>query len=151
MSDCPNCFGRAFVIETRHDHAGGTRRRFQCAECRYRWTVWNGEAPPPAAPAAAIDEAAVRDILTSTGTHAEVADRYRVSASTIGQVRRGELHASIAPELQRWDRKGARGLRQVCTNCQYWSDARCDLGFPDPLEEGPSFARDCSTYAPRAV
>ena len=150
MSDCPNCHGRAFVIETRHDHTGNTRRRFQCAECRYRWSEWNTEAPPAAAPQA-LDEAAIRDILTSNLTHAVIADRYGRSASTIGQIRRGEMHANVAPELPRWDRKGARGLKRLCSNCIYWTDARCDLGFPDPLQEGLRFAQDCSTFTARAT
>lgn len=34
-----------------------------------------------------------------------------------------------------------------CTNCTHW-DGKCGMGFPDPLEEGPGFAADCSLYAP---
>jgi len=150
VTTCPNCLGRAFVIETRHDHNGNTRRRFQCAECRYRWTEWNGDAPSPAAPPAAMDEAAIRDILTSTGIHAELADRYGVSASTIGQIRRGELHTGLASDLPRWQRGGFRGIKRLCSNCNHWDSSRCDLGFPDPHVEGHGFARDCSVYLPSA-
>ena len=149
MSDCPNCLGRAFVIETRHDHTNNTRRRFQCAECRYRWTEWNGNAPAAAAPPAAIDEAAVRDILTSPATHAELADRYRVSPSTIGQIRRGELHSRLAPDLPRKTGNGSRGMKRVCSNCIHWDSNSCSLLFPDPKEEGVKFARECSVYTPR--
>ena len=150
MISCPNCQGRPFVVETRHDHSGNTRRRFQCSACRYRWSEWNGEAPPAAAPQA-LDEAAIRDILASNEAHTIVADRYGRSASSIGMIRRGEIHANIAPELPRWERKGKRGIRRMCTNCAYWTDARCDLGFPDPKEEGLWFARDCSMYTPQAA
>lgn len=151
MSTCPNCIGRAFVMETRRDHKGNCRRRFQCAECRYRWTEWNGDAPVPTGPPTSVTADVVRDILTSTGTNAEVAARYQLSASAIGQIRRGELHAGLAPDVPRWSAGGFRGIRRVCRNCIYWNDARCDLGFPDPHEEGQGFARDCAMFRAEAA
>lgn len=150
MISCPNCQGRPFVIETRHDHNSNTRRRFQCSACRYRWTEWNGDAPPAAAPQA-LDEAAIRDILTSTETQVIIAERYGRSASTIGQIQRGEMHANVAPELPRKNGKGKRGIRRVCSNCIHWAANHCDLGFPDPKEEGVRFARECSSYTPQAA
>lgn len=98
-----------------------------------------------------MDEAAICDILTSTGIHAELADRYGVSASTIGKIRRGEMHETVAPELPRWQRGGLRGIKRLCSNCLHWDQDRCDLGFPDPKEEGHGFARDCSVYTVRVA
>jgi hypothetical protein len=33
-----------------------------------------------------------------------------------------------------------------CERCREWRGERCSLGFPDPIEEGPGFARDCNLY-----
>lgn len=97
-----------------------------------------------------MDEAAIRDILTSSESHTVIANRYGRSASTISQIRRGKMHANVAQELPRWDLSGRRGIRRICSNCQYWTDGRCDLGFPDPKEEGMWFARDCSMFTKQA-
>jgi hypothetical protein len=137
---------RAFVIETRRTPEGNVRRRWQCSSCRYRWSEWNGQAPPSAsADRQAISAEAVAEILTSQETHQELATRHGCSASTIGQIRRGELHRNICPDMPRWS-KADRGTRRSCLNCHHWDGGLCDLGFPDPAEEGMGFAKDCTCY-----
>lgn len=34
-----------------------------------------------------------------------------------------------------------------CHECQNWT-AKCGMGFPDPLEEGPEFANECLVFLP---
>jgi transposase-like protein len=40
-----------------------------------------------------------------------------------------------------------------CTSCNNWrgeeNPSPCAMGFPDPVIEGPGFARDCSLYQVR--
>jgi hypothetical protein len=33
-----------------------------------------------------------------------------------------------------------------CYRCKLWNGEECRMGFPDPIEEGPGFARDCSLF-----
>ena len=88
----------------------------------------------------------VRDILLSPESHGALARRYGCHRSAIGYIRSGVTHRTMAPDVERWQ----TGLS--CTSCRHWragTGARCDLGFPDPLDEGLSFARDCNSYSPQ--
>jgi hypothetical protein len=94
---------------------------------------------------APLGEDAVRDILTSAEPHNILALRYNRNRSTIIAIRRGTSHATVLPGIPR------QILTCTCKDCRHWvhgPEPRCDLGFPDPLEEGVKFARDCSTFAP---
>jgi hypothetical protein len=33
----------------------------------------------------------------------------------------------------------------TCLQCLHWAD-RCELGFPDPVDEGLWFAADCASF-----
>jgi hypothetical protein len=87
-----------------------------------------------------LTDAAIRDILTSYHiSHKEMGRRYSRAHQTISQVRFGQVHANRLPELPRW----VSG--RTCEQCQHWV-SRCDLGFPDPIEEGIAFAQQCSCF-----
>jgi hypothetical protein len=85
----------------------------------------------------------IRRVLISRQPSAELAERYQCSTSTINRIRRGEYFTDRYRDLPRW---GSR----LCNDCKHWlNDERCGLQFPDALQEGPLYARDCSVYERR--
>lgn len=92
-----------------------------------------------------LTEEQVIGVLTAKGSARAVGERFGVHRSTISLIRLGKIHAHIAPHIPRWS------TVQRCENCIHWDRGCCDLGFPDPLEEGTAFARECSTFARAAA
>ena len=85
----------------------------------------------------------IRRVLVSRQPSAELAERYECSTSTINRIRRGKSFLDRCRDLPRW---GSR----LCNDCKHWlNDERCGLQFPDALQEGPLYARDCSVYERR--
>jgi hypothetical protein len=89
-----------------------------------------------------LDEPTIRRILQSPASHGVLARELGVHRSAISQIRLGKIHAAIAPELPRWQPDLS------CCVCIHWhpGDKVCSLDFPDPVLEGPQFARECSTF-----
>ena len=93
-----------------------------------------------------LSEDAIRDILTSTEVHNVLALRYGRNRSTIVAIRRGDVYAHVLPDIPR-----GKHLKN-CKYCLHWVSSNhsyCDLGFPDPHEEGLKFAADCNTFSMR--
>jgi len=89
--------------------------------------------------ASKVSDDAIRDILTSPASHGTLARRWGLHRSAVGYIRQGKTHADRLPELPRWT--------VTCERCTHWSrPGHCTLGFPDPLLEGISFARDCASF-----
>lgn len=87
-----------------------------------------------------LTDAELRDVLTSFHIgHSEMARRYGRTHQGIAQIRLGQTQAHRLPELPRW----VSG--RTCEQCQHWV-SRCDLGFPDPIDEGIGFAQQCNTF-----
>ena len=143
---CPKCLSRSAVIETRHCSNGTIRRRHECKHCRSRWTTHEGEPPGHRGGRRRgsrnvrrpLSAAEVELILTSTGSISAVARQLGRSRPAVAAVLQGRSHADLFPALPR---------RQSlsCLQCQHWT-GRCGLGFPDPLDEGPSAAEWCNSY-----
>lgn len=89
-----------------------------------------------------VTEAEVRRILQASGSATEIARRMGRSHPTVLAILVGRLHADVAPELP-------RRVSRSCLQCRHWLDRSCGLGFPDPEDEGPQFASDCSSYCER--
>ena len=101
-----------------------------------------GEArPSPRRPPLTPDE--VRLILTSSLGSPALAQQLGCSKQAVCAVRRGLSHADIWPDLPR---RPTAGDRPSCYRCQHWARSACGLGLPDPIEEGPGFAEDCSLF-----
>ena len=65
---------------------------------------------------------------------------------TTGQRRRRLQCRSCRYRWSEWSELPTSG--PSCHSCQHWHETqRCDLGLPDPLQEGPQFAADCSLFA----
>jgi hypothetical protein len=91
------------------------------------------KAPP-------LTDEQLRDVLISLHvSHKEMGRRYRRSHQSIVQLRLGQVQAHRLPELPRWS------ASRTCEQCQHWA-GRCDLGFPDPVEESTAFARECACF-----
>lgn len=78
-------------------------------------------------------------ILTSTMSDSKTAALHGVSKTAIGHIRTGQSFAYICPDLPRRSNK-------VCTRCLHWEKDRCNFGFPDPIEDGPSAAQYCNLF-----
>jgi hypothetical protein len=141
------------VIESRVCLNGTRRQRVWCRDCEHRWTVWRGEQPSPGrVPYAqggnggnkpALSEDDVRLVLTSELSSRQLGRQLGRSKEAIAAIRRGTIHQNTCPEIPRW--KVQRG-GPSCQDCQHWVGERCGMGFPDPIEEGPGFAADCSLF-----
>jgi hypothetical protein len=77
--------------------------------------------------------------LTSWGIpERHVGEEFGVSGACIGNIRRGQNHKTVRPDLPRWTRS--------CEQCGHWA-SDCSLGFPDAEEVGPiQAACECSAY-----
>lgn len=93
----------------------------------------------------ALSDADIRDILASREiSHSAMGRRYGCSHEWIRQIRYGVLLQHRCPEIPRWT-----SGRQTCDQCFWFRDLEspCRLGFPDPAQEGLTFARDCACFS----
>jgi transposase-like protein len=157
-SNCPSCSSsHTRVIETRPVRNGGRRRRHLCHNCQHRWTTWTGERPPQGRVPNArkglrkkppMTEDEVRLVLTSPLSSVKLARELGRSKEAVAAIRRGDIHAKVLPELPR--RQAMRSSDLSCHTCAHWWRGSCGMGFPDPVENGPAFAADCSLYELRS-
>lgn len=132
---CPDCgeVGRR-VMESRRLR-DRVRRRCVCSACDSRFTTYELR----------YDQFTAQvDVMAATRA-ARLLGRFQAveaSLATLRQHLEEELNASDAtaiPMIQ------AEPLS--CEQCIHWEVERCDLGHPDPIEEGVGFAQWCATYA----
>lgn len=84
----------------------------------------------------------IRTILLSSDSHYEVGRKVGASAQVVSNVRYGLNYRKALPHLMRWR------LNVACVGCHHWADGACSLGFPEPAQEGPGFARLCAAWHP---
>lgn len=152
MTSCPDCCCPGTVVASRVCSNNSRRRRYECQGCARRWTHYEGDPPSHGGgvPKGAAGKRRIPDddlwhILTATGSVQSIAAATGWSRPTVAAIRRGEIHADAFPDLPRQHAPAAGVASLSCHSCDHWS-RRCGLGFPDPDEEGPSFANDCSAY-----
>jgi len=85
----------------------------------------------------------VAAVIASAESHRALGQIYGVSGECIRQIRQGIIYRDLLPEGYR---PPPRRGDPSCERCKLWEGESCGMGFPDPLEEGPGFARDCSLY-----
>lgn len=91
----------------------------------------------------------VRMILLSPESDSAIAKRIGRSRQSISMIRLGHSHAHVAPEIpRRRVKRPAQPGAPSCEACAFWRGDHCSMEFPDPIEEGPAFAAECSIYAP---
>jgi len=95
-------------------------------------------------PARRFDADTIAAIIASPDSHRALGKRHGVSGETIRQIRIGKIYRDLLPGNYRPPPKPGD---PSCEHCRFWEVEQCGIGFPDPLEEGPGFARDCSLFA----
>jgi hypothetical protein len=150
---CPRCQGIAYVLRSRRHSNGSRTRRYQCSDlqCRFRWNVCDGVQPKRARVIAdgraPLTTDQVRVILEQRDLSlSQLSVMFDRSRQAISNVRTGKSYTDVLPDLERW---GVGEALRSCLVCHHWRDSECFYGFPDPLEEGPGFARYCDDYQRR--
>jgi hypothetical protein len=137
---CPECSSeRIDLVTSRATITGGKRRRWRCLDCRQRWTTYEGEQPARL-PRRGLSPEQVRRVLLSTGSDSEVGRQFGLSHTAIANLRLGRTYAELWPELPR------RSPARSCRACRHWRSDHCNMGFPDPIEEGVKFAAECELF-----
>lgn len=138
---CPNCglSEHVLVMQTLRK-PDGVHRRMVCTVCDHRWNQLDGDAPRQKR-TGKLTEDQVREILLARDVnHASMARRFHKTLQAIRHIRYGWSYRDFCPEVERWD----QGIgHATCTLCCHWRRESCGFGFPDPLEEGLTFAREC--------
>jgi hypothetical protein len=157
---CPACSSPAvFLLDARWRSDGTHWRRQGCRACHHRWSTWQhkqemrGPLKPRAckAPQKPLTKKQVKQILLDQRSHHELGRLMNRSPEGIRKLRIGVTHAGVHPEIPRWPSPVTPPPvtdGESCYLCQHWAE-RCTFGYPDPIEEGPAFARDCAMYDPR--
>lgn len=129
---CPSCgmTGRA-VVESRR-MPDRVRRRCACSGCGERFTTWELRHDQ-------ITHS-VNKLAAERATR--LLDRFQALEQSMAALRQLlESELQVVEVLGIPDPEGGA----TCEQCVHW-DGRCDLGHPDPLEEGVEFARWCASY-----
>ncbi len=133
------------VLDTHNRIDGSVRRTRECRACGARWLdVEPAKVPIKPKPRNFRRKLALEQVyraLTETQTpNKKMAAELGVSHQCIQQIRSGAIWTDCFPEIPR------KVGRRSCEKCRHWDQGECAIGFPDPLEEGPSFAGDCDLY-----
>jgi hypothetical protein len=148
--ECPECGGVMATINSRIV-AAKRYRRFECRSCGHRLSLGGDNADQAIdrysrdpRPTRRFDAATIKAIRESPDGRRVLAKQYGCSETMIRDIVAGRSYRDLLPE----------GFRSPpcagdpsCMSCRYWKAEACGMGFPDPAEEGPAFARDCSLYA----
>jgi len=151
--DCPHCCSQyTFALRSKIRSNGTRLRRLECHACQHRWTEADDSLPlrrggVPSKRGHAITPDEVKLILTSELSNYKLGKQLQIHASTVSKIRVGRIHRRIHPEIPRRDQFKVLQLVRSCLQCQHWGHGRCRYDFPDPLEEGPSFAQDCDLFS----
>jgi Zn ribbon nucleic-acid-binding protein len=152
---CPIC-GRNMRLKYRRANAAGSiSSRHDCPGCGHRQIDRDAHHESRSR---RFDDATVRAIRSARTSLTEEARIRGCSKELIRQIRNGLAYRDS------WDAGMAVGSVS-CVKCVHWQQeqteleyvndrrrvhvieaAHCGLGFPDPTEEGPGFARQCSVY-----
>jgi hypothetical protein len=95
----------------------------------------------------------IKWILTTSFSSKEKAAHFGVSRQTIESVESGKSYKDVFPEIPRLSKPVVDGGTS-CFKCLRWVkgesgkliDGKCELGFPEPIEEGPKFAKLCNVF-----
>lgn len=149
---CPKCSCSGSIIRSRFIADGSKRLRVECRSqnCRHRWTVAIGkplrEDAERCAQRPPLTEAQVRFILTSGLSLRKLSPVVDRSRPVISAVLTGKAYADLCPDLPR---RAPWQNQRTCLRCIKWTGDDCELGWPDPVIEGPEFARYCDDYERR--
>jgi hypothetical protein len=154
----PNCTHTLRRITSIHKWKANeavTTYRLRCRCCGHTWKIHydkdlNKEVLMPARYKTLTNEQ-VRFALTDPRSAIKVAEILHVSHQSICQIRNGDTHKELFPDIPRRvpiQIKSAKDKTEVknrrsCRDCQHWWKGNCDLDIP---ESGGAFASECSCF-----
>ncbi len=152
---CPKCGAMAFSVIASRMIDGKRYRRKKCGSCQHRASDIDGE-PIPGRRASntrrgfrRFNAQQIAEIVALKGTMSlrAIGQQFGCSGETVRQIFAGMLYRDLLPENYR----PAPGPGDPsCERCREWrgpdAEHPCRMGFPDPVIEGPGFARDCNLY-----
>ncbi len=150
---CLSCGStKTSTVRSRINSGGMRYRLLACNDCG-QLSEYLGDAPrdtsqPLSRPFYRYSDATIRRMLLTRCSNAAMAQELGCSAELVRQIRKGTLHRNRVPEVPRWGENAPEPVIDgpSCLLCIHWGGEACGMGFPDPEEEGPLFARDCSLY-----
>lgn len=134
---CPSCGATARnVLESRR-LPDRVRRRCVCSGCGARFTTYELR----------YDQITARIDAVAATRAAKLLDRFQAveaSLATLRQHLEQELNVTEVAEIP--DLPELEAAAPTCEQCIHWDESRCDLGHPDPIDEGVQFARWCASF-----
>lgn len=154
---CVHCGATETAVLRSRINSGGKRwRMMHCKACGKTSEYINGKPRDMTAghnrPFYKFSDATLRKILLTKCSNSIMAEQVGCSCELVRQIRRGNLHINRVPEIPRWGENAPPPVINgpsclVCVNRAGGDGPTCGMGFPDPDEEGPGFAADCSLFA----
>lgn len=131
---CPSCgqTGRN-VLESRRLR-DRVRRRCVCSGCGSRFTTYELR----------YDQITARIDAVAATRAAKLLDRFQAVEASMATLRQHLEHELNVTEVMEIPDLIAEP--PTCEQCTHWDADRCDLGHPDPIDEGVQFARWCASY-----
>lgn len=149
--ECPQCGDpSSFYVTHSRMIRGQRRRRRLCGSCGFLNVDLDGEPiEPPGRPGGPrrFSREQIAQIVMLRGQQNQklTAQQFGCSGEAIRQIWTGQTYGDWTGISYR---APLRPGEPSCEQCQHWDGQRCGMGFPDPQEEGPGFARDCSLFQP---
>jgi hypothetical protein len=146
------------MITTQSKMVLGSRyRRFECKACNHRISRGGDNADIEVVTSRhryrarvrvrRFDDATIKSIRESPDGRRVLAKRHGCSEELIRAIRVGKLYRDLLPE---GFRSPPGPADPSCETCREWlgfeADHPCRFGFPEPVSEGPGFARDCAVF-----
>jgi hypothetical protein len=150
---CPECGDpSSFRIIYSRMIRGQRRRRRHCKSCGFLTVDLDGEpiqAPGRAGWTRRFTREQIAQIVMLKGhqTQRLTAQQFGCSGEMVRQIWAGRAYSDWTGISYR---QPLRPGEPSCERCREWrgpdAEHPCRMGFPDPVIEGPGFARDCSLF-----
>jgi hypothetical protein len=134
---CPSCGATARQVLESRRLMDRVRRRCVCSSCSERFTTYELR----------YDQITARVDAVAATRAAKLLDRFQAlehAMATLRQHLEKELNVTEVMEIPDLEAEPP-----TCEQCIHWDAERCDLGHPDPQDEGIVFARWCASFKGR--
>ena len=144
--ECPKCTDGVLIIVRSYARNFRRHRLMGCKSCDFReWRPDDDISSTRGQRPRRFDDATIKEIRSLKGHYGRriLAQRYKCSEELIRAIWAGQIYRDLLPDGFRAPLKPGD---PNCEHCLHWAVDACGMGFPDPAEEGPAFARDCSVF-----
>jgi DNA-directed RNA polymerase subunit M/transcription elongation factor TFIIS len=144
LYECPKC-GGMMVTHKKIERRYGLYIQWRCKDCNHRESQTD-KGPPRLRPytksrrnGRLFDDATIAEIRASTESRKAKAATYGCSVETISRIERGIFYKEPVEDA----------TIPSCRHCRFWDFEleRCKEGWPDPLTDGPSYAKECIDFS----